>query len=72
MDFRDLTQQFALRLCDLSNEDGGGAERAFRALSEGRKVTGASDRVRAAFAMFTQDVGLSIEEREALRKEVFG
>lgn len=72
MSVQELVRQFALRLCDLSADDFGGAERAFQALSEGRKVKSPSDRVRAEFAMFAQDMRLSLEERDALRKEVFG
>lgn len=34
----DLVQEFALTLCDLSEEDFGGAERAFNALSAKRKI----------------------------------
>lgn len=70
--YRQLVEAFASRLCDLSEEDFGGAERAFTALASGRKVTSPSDRVRAAFAMFTQDMRLSREETDRLRAEIFG
>jgi hypothetical protein len=49
-----LTEEFALRLCDLS-ETHEPAERAFKAISEGRKIAEPSDRVKANFLMFVQD-----------------
>jgi hypothetical protein len=64
-------EAFVLRLCDLSDEDGGAAERAFLALSQGRRISGHSDRVWACFSMYCRDMHLSFSDRVELRARLF-